>query len=125
MLLEAGKNLHPSVRPQLYQAMLLTEQHLLKKIFTLKKKKGTGKLSELQPLATAATFLRKQYCPGGMTWRWAPQTRYTFRRIQRIIMKDLKTTDSENYANEHAFMTSQYFYNDKRKNCFFIRKYSS
>ena len=39
MLLQAGKNLHPSVRPQLYQAMLLTEQHLLKKIFTYKKKK--------------------------------------------------------------------------------------
>ena len=43
-----------------------------------------------QRLATAATFLRKELCcPGAMTQRWAPPTRYTLRRIRASIMKDL------------------------------------
>ena len=43
-----------------------------------------------QRLATAATFLRKELCcPGAMTQRWAPQTRYTFRHNTASIMKDL------------------------------------
>ena len=34
-------------------------------------------------------FLRKKlYCPDAMTWRWAPPTRYTRRRITASIMKD-------------------------------------
>ena len=40
--------------------------------------------------ATAATFLRKELCcPGAMTRRWAPQTRYTLQRYTESIMKDL------------------------------------
>ena len=43
-----------------------------------------------QRLATAATFLRKELCcPGAMTRRWAPPTRYTLRRNAASIMKDL------------------------------------
>ena len=41
-------------------------------------------------LATVATFLRMELCcPGAMTRRWAPPTRYTFRRNTASIMKDL------------------------------------
>ena len=37
----------------------------------------------------AATFLRKELCcPGAMTRRRAPQTRYTLRRCTASIMKD-------------------------------------
>ena len=42
-----------------------------------------------QRLATAATLRKKLCCPGAMTWRWAPTTRYTLRRITPRIMKDL------------------------------------
>ena len=43
-----------------------------------------------QRLATAATFLRKELCcPGAMTRRWAPPTRYTLRRYAASIIKDL------------------------------------
>ena len=39
---------------------------------------------------SAATSLRKElYCPGAMTWRWGPPTRYTLRRITANITKDL------------------------------------
>ena len=38
----------------------------------------------------AATFLRKELCcPGAMTRRWAPPTRYTLRRNPASIIKDL------------------------------------
>ena len=41
-----------------------------------------------QRLATAATFLRKKLrCPGAITRRWAPPTRYTLRRITASVMK--------------------------------------
>ena len=43
-----------------------------------------------QRLATVASFLRKELgCPGAMTRRWAPPTRYTLRRITASIIKDL------------------------------------
>ena len=43
-----------------------------------------------QRLATAATFLRmKLRCPGAMTRRLAPPTRYSLRRNTASIMKDL------------------------------------
>ena len=43
-----------------------------------------------QRLATVATLLRIELCcPGAMTRRWAPPTRYTLRRITASIMKDL------------------------------------
>ena len=50
----------------------------------------TNRTQCCQRLATAATFLRKKLCcPGAMTRRWAPQTRYTLRRITASIIKDL------------------------------------
>ena len=43
-----------------------------------------------QRLATAATFLQKKLCcPGAMTRRWAPTTRYTLWRYAASIIKDL------------------------------------
>ena len=54
---------------------------------------GAGGLwfkSRAGQIATAATFLRMELCcPGAMTRRWAPPTRYTLRRIAASIMKDL------------------------------------
>ena len=43
-----------------------------------------------QWLAYAAIFLRRKLCcPGAMTRRWAPSTRFTLRRNTTSIMKDL------------------------------------
>ena len=43
-----------------------------------------------QRLATAATFLQKKLCcPGAMTRRWAPPTRYTLWRYAASIIKNL------------------------------------
>ena len=45
-----------------------------------------GPANSLHASATAATFLRKELCcPGAMTRRWAPQTRYTLRRTTASI----------------------------------------
>ena len=42
-----------------------------------------------QRLATTATFLwRKLFCPGAITWRRAPQTRYTLQSNTASVMKN-------------------------------------
>ena len=42
----------------------------------------SNRTQSCQRFATAATFvLKKLSCPGAMTRRWAPHTRYTLRRI--------------------------------------------
>ena len=40
-------------------------------------------------LATVATFQTNLCCQGAMTRRWAPQTRYTLRRITASIIQEL------------------------------------
>ena len=57
----------------------------------LRFKSQAGQIGQCcQRLATAATFLRKELCcPGVLTRRWAPPTRYTLRRNPASIMKHL------------------------------------
>ena len=49
----------------------------------------SNRTQSYQRLATAATFLRVEACcPGAMTQRWAPLTRYTLRSNTASLMKE-------------------------------------
>ena len=61
-----------------------------------------------QRLATAATFLWKELCcPGAMTWRWTPQTRYTLRRNTTSIMKNFVLLRFSIYSRKDSTTRSE------------------
>ena len=104
--------------------MFLAEQHLLEKIFTLKKKRFWQAVRIATARHRCNISSKGVVLPRRNDVEMGPANSLHLSAYTASIMKDLKTTDSENHANEHVFMTSQNFNNDK-KNYFFIRKYSS